>query len=76
MINERLKIAAVASLCAALTMAQGCGRAKRKFKVSEIPGDEPKRIGGKRKMHPLYNGLSVLYQIIKELFFRYQGHVG
>lgn len=36
MINECLKIAAVASLCAALTMAQGCGRAKRKFKVPDI----------------------------------------
>ena len=36
------------------------------MKVAEIPGDEPKRIGGVRKMHPLLNGSAILFQIIKE----------
>ena len=40
--------------------------AKQKMKVADIPGDEPKRIGGKRKMRIFYNGFSILYQIIKE----------
>ena len=39
---------------------------KRKIKVGEIPGDEPARIGGERKMKPLINGLSLLRMIIKE----------
>ncbi|MGZ3690555.1 MAG: glycosyltransferase family 2 protein [Pseudobdellovibrio sp.] len=42
--------------------------AKMKKKVLEIPGSEPKRIGGVRKMRPLYNGSAVLYLIIKEFF--------
>ena len=43
--------------------------AKAKLRISEIPGDEPKRIGGQRKMRPLYNGSCLLYLILKELFF-------
>lgn len=42
--------------------------AKKKLKVAEISGDEPKRIGGKRKMNPLYNGSAILCLIIKEFF--------
>jgi glycosyltransferase involved in cell wall biosynthesis len=42
--------------------------AKYKKRVTEIPGSEPKRIGGIRKMRPLYNGSAVVYLIIKELF--------
>ena len=42
--------------------------AKRKLKVADIPGDEPKRIGGVRKMNPLLNGSSVLAMIIREFF--------
>lgn len=42
--------------------------AKRKLKVADIAGDEPKRIGGIRKMKPLYNGSMILYQIIKGIF--------
>lgn len=42
--------------------------AKRGLKVTEIPGDEPKRIGGVRKMRPIYNGWSVLCTVLKELF--------
>jgi len=44
--------------------------AKQKLKVAEIPADEPKRIGGKRKMRPLYNGSTLLWQMVKELFIR------
>lgn len=42
--------------------------AKKKLKVADIPGDEPKRIGGVRKMKPLYNGTAVLWHILRELF--------
>lgn len=44
--------------------------AKRKLRVAEIPGDEPKRIGGIRKMHPLRNGLGILLLIAKEFISR------
>jgi len=43
--------------------------AKRKLKVTEIPVDEPKRIGGVRKMRPLYNGLTLLFMTIREIFY-------
>jgi hypothetical protein len=39
--------------------------AQLKLKASEIPGDEPKRIGGTRKMQPLRNGWQVLMIIIR-----------
>ena len=41
---------------------------KRKLKVTEIPGDEPKRIGGVRKMNPILNGSAVLGMILQEFF--------
>jgi len=41
--------------------------AKRKSKVAEISGDEPKRIGGKAKMYPLRNGWWALKLIVREL---------
>lgn len=41
---------------------------KRKLKIGEIPGDEPPRIGGVRKMQPLKNGLYELSMIMKEFF--------
>lgn len=44
--------------------------AKRKCKVAEIPGDEPPRIGGVRKMQPFRNGLYVLRIILKGLLSR------
>ena len=44
--------------------------AKRRLRVGEIPGDEPARIGGTRKMRPLVNGYHVLQFIFKELFIR------
>lgn len=41
--------------------------AKEKLKVTEIPASEPKRIGGKRKMHPLLNGFDILRLIVAEM---------
>jgi glycosyltransferase involved in cell wall biosynthesis len=41
---------------------------KHRLKIAEIPGDEPKRIGGVRKVRIFYHGWAVLYVIIKELF--------
>jgi len=40
--------------------------AKLKLKVGEIPGNEPKRIGGVRKMRPLVNGSKILLIIFRE----------
>ncbi len=42
--------------------------AKQKLKTAEIPADEPKRVGGIRKMRPIYNGLCLLWVIVKEVF--------
>jgi glycosyltransferase involved in cell wall biosynthesis len=39
---------------------------KRNLKIGEIPGDEPPRIGGVRKMSPIKNGLQELYMIMRE----------
>ena len=41
---------------------------KAKLKIIEIPGDEPKRIGGQRKMQPIYNGVCLLYVMVREMF--------
>ncbi len=41
--------------------------AKLKLKVSDIPGDEPKRIGGVRKMSIIKSGLGTFFQIIREV---------
>ena len=40
--------------------------AKLKLKVCDIPGDEPERIGGVRKLSIFKNGLGVLLQILHE----------
>ena len=49
--------------------AQLCIRcAKKKLKVGDLPVDEPKRFGGVRKMSVTYNGLSIVYLILRELF--------
>ena len=42
--------------------------AKKKLKVAEIPGDEPKRIGGKTKKRTLTAGFAILVLIARELF--------
>jgi|TARA_B110000438_G_scaffold170082_1_gene162560 glycosyltransferase involved in cell wall biosynthesis len=42
--------------------------AKRKLKVTEIPGDEPPRIGGERKLQILKWGAAYYFQFIREVF--------
>jgi glycosyltransferase involved in cell wall biosynthesis len=47
----------------------GCIRAaKLRLAVKEIPGDEPKRIGGKSKVSILWNGSMLVAQIVFEIF--------
>lgn len=43
--------------------------AKRKLKVTEIPGDEPPRIGGERKLRIFKWGGAYYFQFFRELFF-------
>ncbi|MBI3802784.1 MAG: glycosyltransferase family 2 protein [Nitrospirae bacterium] len=43
--------------------------AKRKLKVTEIPGDEPPRIGGERKLQVFKWGAAYYFQFIRERFF-------
>lgn len=40
--------------------------ARYKLKVAEIPGDEPLRVGSKRKMSPFKNGIAIVLLIILE----------
>jgi len=42
--------------------------AKRKLKIAEIPGDEPPRIGGERKLQIWRWGAVFLWQTIREIF--------
>ena len=42
--------------------------AKRKLKVAEIPGDEPPRIGGERKLKIIRWGGAYYFQFIREVF--------
>ena len=42
--------------------------AKKKLKVAEIPGDEPPRIGGERKLKILKWGAAYYFQFIREVF--------
>ncbi|MDD4869475.1 MAG: glycosyltransferase family 2 protein [Kiritimatiellae bacterium] len=44
--------------------------AKRKLKCIDIPGDEPARIGGCRKLQIFVGGFSILFLTIRELFVR------
>lgn len=53
-------------------LAIGC--AKRGLKVTEIYGPEPKRIGGERKLIPLYHGFLIFVLIFQE-FFLTKNHV-
>ncbi|NQU60329.1 MAG: glycosyltransferase family 2 protein [Rhodospirillales bacterium] len=43
--------------------------AKRKLNVAEIPGDEPERIGGERKLQIFRWGAAYYFQMWYELFF-------
>lgn len=42
--------------------------AKKKLKLAEIPGDEPPRIGGERKLKVLKWGAAYYFQFIREVF--------
>lgn len=42
--------------------------AKLKLKTGDIPGDEPKRIAGIRKMNPFLNGGAIVLTILMEFF--------
>jgi len=42
--------------------------AKRKLKVTEIPGDEPAREGGERKLQVLRWGAAYMFQVYREIF--------
>jgi glycosyltransferase involved in cell wall biosynthesis len=47
--------------------------AKARLKIAEIPGDEPKRIGGERKLQIVRWGMAYLLQVFSNKFFwRYQ----
>lgn len=43
--------------------------AKQRLKISEIPGDEPKRIGGVKKLLPFRWGGSYLLQVLRETYY-------
>ena len=42
--------------------------AKKGLKIADIPGDEPKRIGGKRKISIIKTGFGLLATFFKEVF--------
>jgi glycosyltransferase involved in cell wall biosynthesis len=42
--------------------------AKKKLNIFEIPGDEPPRIGGERKLHVIRWGGAYLIQVLREVF--------
>jgi glycosyltransferase involved in cell wall biosynthesis len=42
---------------------------KRKLRITEIPGDEPCRIGGERKLKVFKWGVSYYLQILRELWY-------
>lgn len=48
--------------------------AKEKWRVTEIPGDEPARIGGQSKMRPLLNGSQILKMIISEFKIKFKAN--
>jgi glycosyltransferase involved in cell wall biosynthesis len=43
--------------------------AKRKLKVVDIPGDEPAREGGERKLQVLKWGAAYMFEVFREIFF-------
>ncbi|OSM01941.1 putative histidinol-phosphate phosphatase family protein [Magnetofaba australis IT-1] len=47
-----------------------CKAAKQRKRIGEIPGDEPPRIGGVRKMNPLRNGWAELSMLLREFVRR------
>jgi hypothetical protein len=49
--------------------------AKAGLKCSEIPGDEPPRISGERKLKVIQWGLAYLFEVFRELFVWRSGKV-
>ena len=43
--------------------------AQKNLKIGEIPGDEPKRLGGERKMKVLHTGSTLILEIFKNFLF-------
>lgn len=43
--------------------------AKRKLKIGEIPGSEPPRVGGERKLQPFRWGGAYMAQVFRELYY-------
>ena len=54
----------------AWTTQMMCKAAKARRRIGEIPGDEPPRIGGTRKMNPLRNGWAELAMLTREFLRR------
>ncbi len=50
-------------------LASSIRAARLKLKVAEIPGDEPKRIGGVRKLSIIRNGFGTCFQILYDFLF-------
>ncbi len=44
--------------------------AKAKLHIGEIPGSEPKRIGGERKMNPFPTGFAILKEIVRSILWQ------
>jgi hypothetical protein len=42
--------------------------AKRKLKCADVPGDEPARIGGERKLEVMRWGAAYMFEVLKEIF--------
>ncbi len=51
---------------------QSMRAAKRKLKIAEIPGDEPPRLGGQRKLQIIRWGSAFLFQIFRDYFFDFE----
>ncbi len=43
--------------------------AKRKLKVADVPGDEPAREGGERKLQIIRWGSAYMFEVFREIFF-------
>ena len=43
--------------------------AKRRLKIAEIPGDEPRRIAGERKLQVFRWGATYLCQVLREIYY-------
>jgi len=52
----------------AWTSQMMCRAAKKNYRIGEIPGNEPRRLGDQRKMKPLRNGWEEVKMLSKEYF--------